>query len=74
MVFEKYMARLLKLTTRKAGSMPEKDEISTETQTTRGKHEDLQFNVNVERAKEQRPAHLKRLKVKNVLLKTQGRA
>ena len=29
------------------------DEISTETQAARGGHEDIQFNVDVERATEQ---------------------
>ena len=53
MVFQKPISRLRNLASRKAKNASKKDDISTETQTARGGHEDIQVNVDVERATEQ---------------------
>ena len=46
-------SRLWNLASRKAKNASKKDDISTETQTARGEHEDIQANVDAERATEQ---------------------
>ena len=53
MVFQKAISRLRNLASRKAKNASKKDDISTETQTARGGHEDIQVNVDAERATEQ---------------------
>ena len=42
-----------KFSIKKGKKCTKKDDISTETKTARGGHEDIQFNVDVERATEQ---------------------
>ena len=53
MVFQKAISCLRNSTSRKAKNASKKGDISTETQTARGKHEGIQFNVDAERATEQ---------------------
>ena len=53
MVFQKAISRLRNLASRKTKNVSKKDDISTETQTARGGHENIQFNVNAETATEQ---------------------
>ena len=53
MVFQKAISRLRNLASRKAKNASKKDDILTETQTARGGHEEIQFNVDAERATEQ---------------------
>ena len=54
MVFQNTISRLQNLlASRRAKNASKKDDISTETQTARGGHEDIQFNVDAERATEQ---------------------
>ena len=52
MVFQKAISRLRNLASRKAKNASKKGDITTETQTTRGEHEEIQFNVDAERATE----------------------
>ena len=47
------ISRLRNLAWRKAKNVSKKDDISTETQTARGGHENIQFNVNAKTATEQ---------------------
>ena len=68
MVFQKAISRLRNLASRKAKNASKKNDISTETQTARGGHEDVQFNVDAERATELTPLNkdkLKRIPCKN---------
>ena len=53
MVFQKAISRLRNLASRKAKNASKKDDISTETQTAREGHENIQFNVDAETATEQ---------------------
>ena len=53
MVFQKAISRLKNLASRKAKNASKKDDISTETQTVKGGHEDIQFNLDAGRATEQ---------------------
>ena len=53
MVFQKAVSRLQNLASRKAKKSSKKGNISTETQTARGKHEEIQFNMDAEGATEQ---------------------
>ena len=53
MVFQKAISRLRNLASRKAKIASKKADISTETQTTRGEHEEIQFNEDAERATQQ---------------------
>ena len=53
MVFQKAISRLRNLASTKAKNASEKGDISTETLTARGEHEEIQFNVDAERATEQ---------------------
>ena len=53
MVFQKAISRLRNLASRKAKNASKKGDILTETQTARGGHEEIQFNVDAERATEQ---------------------
>ena len=53
MVFQKGISRLRNLASRKAKNASENGDISTETQTARGEHEEKRFNVDAERATEQ---------------------
>ena len=53
MVFQKAISRLRNLAPRKAKNASKKDDISTETQIARWGHEDIQVNVDAERATEQ---------------------
>ena len=52
MVFQKAISRLRNLASRKAKNASKKGDISTETQTARGGHEEIQFNVDAKRATE----------------------
>ena len=53
MVFHKAISRLQNLASRKRKNASKKGDISTETPTARGEHEEVQFNVKTERAMEQ---------------------
>ena len=53
MVFQKAISRLRNLASRKAKNASKNDDISTETQTARGVHEEIQFNLDAERTTEQ---------------------
>ena len=53
MVFQKAISHLQNVASRKAKNSKKKDDISTETQIARGGHEDIQFNLDARRAKEQ---------------------
>ena len=53
MVFQKAISHLQNLASRNAKNESKKNDISTETQTARGGHEDIQFDVDAERAMEQ---------------------
>ena len=53
MVFQKAISRLQTLASRKAKKASKKGDVSTETQAARGEHEEIQFNVDAERATEQ---------------------
>ena len=53
MVFQKAISRLRNLASIKAKNASKKGDISTETQTARGEHEEMQFNVDAGRATEQ---------------------
>ena len=53
MVFQQAISRLQNLASRKAKNASKKNDISTETQTARGGHQDMQFDVDAERAREQ---------------------
>ena len=55
MVFQKAISRIRNLASRKARKASKKGDISTETQTARGEHKEIQFNVDVKRAMEQQP-------------------
>ena len=52
MVFQKTISGLRNVASRKAKNASKKG-ISTETQTARGEHEEIRFNVDAERAREQ---------------------
>ena len=53
MVFQKAISRLQNLASRKAKNVSKKDDISTETQTASGGHDNIQFNVDAETVTEQ---------------------
>ena len=53
MVFQKAISRLKNLASRKAKNASKKDDISTETQTASGGHDNIQFNVDAETVTEQ---------------------
>ena len=53
MVFQKAISRLQNLAWRKTKNASKKDDISTETETARGGHENIQFNVDAETVMEQ---------------------
>ena len=53
MLFQKAISRLQNLASRKAKNASKKDDISTETLTARGGHENVQFNVDAETVTEQ---------------------
>ena len=53
MVFQKAISRLRNLASRKAKNASKKGDISTETQTARGEHEEIQLNMDAEGATEQ---------------------
>ena len=53
MIFQKAISRLRNLASRKAKNASKKGDISTETQTARGEHEEIQLNVDAGRATEQ---------------------
>ena len=75
MVFQKAISRLRNLASRKAKNASKKDDISTETQTARGGHENIQFNVDAKTVTEEQ-AHLTRVnkhKLKNVAVKNPRR-
>ena len=64
MVFQKAISRLRNLASRKAKNASKKHDISIETQTARGEHEEIQFNVDTERATEQQANSLKQRRSK----------
>ena len=66
MVFQKAISRLRNLASRKAKNASKKNDISTESQTARGGHEDIQFNVDAERATEQQANSSKQRQIKRV--------
>ena len=53
MMFQKAISRLRNLASRKAKNASKKDDISTETQTARGGHENIQFNVDAKTVTEE---------------------
>ena len=53
MVFQKFISHLENLDSRKTKNASKKGDISTETQTARGEHEEVQLNMSVERATDQ---------------------
>ena len=53
MVFQKAISHLRNLASRKAKNASKNGDISTETQTARGVHEEIQFNLDAERTTEQ---------------------
>ena len=53
MVFQKAISRLRNLVSIKATNASKKGDISTETQTVRGEHKEIQFNMDAEGATEQ---------------------
>ena len=67
MVFQKAISRLRNLASRKAKNASKKNDISTETQTARGGHEDIQFNLDAERATNNRLTPLNKDNLKSVL-------
>ena len=64
MVFQKVISHLQNLASRKAKSALKKDDISTETQTERGGHENIQFNVDAETGTEQQASLCKQRETK----------
>ena len=64
MVFQKVISHLQNLASRKAKSALKKDDISTETQTERGGHENIQFNVDAETGTEQQANSCKQRETK----------
>ena len=73
MVFQKVISCLQNSTSRKAKNASKKGNISTETQTARGRHEGIQFNVDAEGAMEQQANFSKQRKLKNILLRNPRR-
>ena len=53
MVFQKVISHLQNLASRKAENASKKDDISTETHTERGGHQNIQFNADAETVTEQ---------------------
>ena len=52
-MFQKAISRLRNLTSRKAKNASKNGDISIETETARGGHEEIRFNMDLERATEQ---------------------
>lgn len=52
MILQKAISHLRNLAPKKKNNASKEGVISTETQMSRGEHEEVQFNVNVERATE----------------------
>ena len=74
MVFQKAISHLRNLASRKAKNASKKGDISTETQTARGEHEEIQFTVDAERATEQQANSSKqRRSKKNILFQNKRR-
>ena len=64
MVFQKVISHLQILASRKAKNASKKHNISTETQTEREVHENIQFNVDAETVTEQQPNSCKQRETK----------
>ena len=73
MVFQKAVLRLRNLASRKTKNASKKSDISTETQMARYQHEEVQFNVNAERATEKQANSFKQRQEKNVFFKNPKR-
>ena len=64
MVFQKVISHLQNLASRKAKNATKKDDVSTEIQTERGRHENIRFNVDAEKVTEQQANSCKQRETK----------
>ena len=64
MVFQKVISHLQNLASRKAENASKKDDISTETHTERGGHQNIQFNADAETVTEQQANSCKQRETK----------